>query len=65
MKKILQGPFRMDYQWWAPIELIRRFLLVVFIIIDPGNLVSIEKKYRYTQTYVFSCYMYVYVYLAT
>ena len=48
MKIILQDPFGMGYQWWAPIELIRRFLLIVFIIIDPGNLVSIEKAiYRY------------------
>ena len=45
MKIILQDPFGMGYQWWAPIELIRRFLLIVFIIIDPGNLVSIEKQF--------------------
>ena len=40
MKKILQYPFTKDCQWWAPIELITRLLLIIFIIVDVGNLVS-------------------------
>ena len=60
MKRILQDPFRIGYQWWAPIELIRRSLLIVFIVIDPGNLVSIEKQL--VSTYSDYSYLYTYVY---
>ena len=40
MKKILQYPFTKDCQWWAAVELITRLLLIIFIIVDVGNLVS-------------------------
>ena len=40
MKKILQYPFTKDCQWWAAVELITRLLLIVFITVDVGNLVS-------------------------
>ena len=65
MKNILQHPFSMDCQWWAPIELIRRFLIIVFIIIDPGNLVSIEEKVICRHTHVAATCMYMYTYVAT
>ena len=46
MKKILQDPYTKDRQWWAPIELITRLLLIIFIIVDVGNLVSGPELYK-------------------
>jgi len=40
MQRILREPFSDYCQWWAPVELIRRTLFIIFIVIDPGNLVS-------------------------
>ena len=64
MTKILQEPFTQDCQWWAPIELIKRLLLIVFIIFDAGNLVSYwnyEILSPLTHTYVvyFNTYTYL------
>ena len=42
INRILQDQFGSNHHWWPPIELIRRFLLIIFIVIDPGNLVSIQ-----------------------
>ena len=54
IKRILQDPFRKVCHWWAPIELIRRFLFIIFITIDPGNLVSLT-TYVPTVLCLFSC----------
>ena len=41
MAKLLKAPYAEDHSWWAPVELLRRILFIIFIIILPGNLVSI------------------------
>ena len=61
MKKILQYPFTKDCQWWAPIELITRLLLIIFIMVDIGNLVSecSSISYEYYQEY-YVCKYYIF-----
>ena len=39
--KVLTSPYAADYYWWTPVELLRRLLFILCIIILPGNLVSI------------------------
>ena len=39
-QKTLLDAYKEDCKWFLPIELIRRILLVIFIIIEPRNLVS-------------------------
>ena len=41
MSNILKAPFTDNLYWWAPIDLLRRPLFVMLIVISPGNLVSI------------------------
>ena len=58
MNKIFQYPFTKDCQWWAPVELITRLLLIVFIIVDIGNLVSVlQYLSRVAITYVNIMYL--------
>ena len=40
MQRILQDHYKDHCKWFAPVELVRRLLLPIFIVIDPGNLVS-------------------------
>ncbi|XP_065904297.1 uncharacterized protein [Dysidea avara] len=41
VQRILREPFSDHCQWWAPVDLIRRTLFIIFIVIDPGNLVPV------------------------
>ena len=38
-EKLLHKPFCDQYKWWAPTELIRRLLVIIFITAFPRNLV--------------------------
>jgi len=61
MQRILQEPFGDHCQWWAPVELVRRTLFIIFIAIDPGNLVCIYSfvcTYINSYTTVVNSYMY-------
>ena len=40
MQRTLQDVYTDDGKWFVPFDLIRRYLLIIFIVIDPGNLVS-------------------------
>ena len=40
MQRALQDLHADQNKWFALIELVRRLLLPIFIVIDPGNLVS-------------------------
>ena len=40
MQRILQNDYADNCKCFAPVELVRRLLLPIFIVIDPGNLVS-------------------------
>lgn len=40
MARVLYVPYTNQCCWWAPVELIRRGLFIVLLIIVPGNLVS-------------------------
>jgi len=41
MAKLLKAPFADGHSLWVGVELLKRILFVIFIIILPGNLVSI------------------------
>ncbi|XP_065898154.1 uncharacterized protein [Dysidea avara] len=43
MAKLLKAPYAEDHSWWAPVELLRRilFIIFIFIIILPGNLAPV------------------------
>ena len=41
LAKVLTYPYVIDYYWWTPVELLRRLLFILCVIILPGNLVSI------------------------
>ena len=45
MQRALQDPYTDNSKWFASVELVRRLLLAVFIVIDPGNLVRKLSKY--------------------
>ena len=38
--KALAYPYAVDYYLWAPIELLRRSLFIICVVLSPGNLVS-------------------------
>ena len=40
IQRTLQDAYKDDSKWFAPVELIRRLLIVIFIVIAPGSLVS-------------------------
>ena len=58
MQKTLQDPYTANCKWFAPVELVRRLLLPIFIVIDPGNLVrklSVESiKHYHIRTIAYS-----------
>ena len=60
IKRTLEYPFKEDYHWWASVELLRQSLSIVFIIIDPGNLVSSYMHYNWPHAcmHVYIC-MYI------
>ena len=39
LEKLLHEPYDNQYKWWAPTELIRRLLVIIFITAFPRNLV--------------------------
>jgi len=41
MARLLKVPFTEDHRWWATVELLKRIIFVILIIVLPGNLVSI------------------------
>lgn len=45
MQRVLQDLHADQYKWFALIELVRRLLLPISIVIDPGNLVSKLSNY--------------------
>ena len=44
LAKVLTHSYATDYYWWTSVELLRRLLFIVCVIILPGNLVSINKN---------------------
>ena len=40
MSDVLRAPFIDNHYWWAPVDLLRRLLLVTLIVASPGNPVS-------------------------
>ena len=39
MMKILTTPFAVEYNWWAPVDLLQRLLFIIVLVISLGNLV--------------------------
>ena len=52
MQRALQDLYADQNKWFALIELVRRLLLPIFIVIDPGNLVSKPSIYLYCYTII-------------
>ena len=40
MQRILRDDYKDHCKWFAPVELVRRLLLMILLTVDPGNLVS-------------------------
>ena len=40
VQDVLSKSFSDECYWWAPVELLRRLLVIVSIVVAPGNLVS-------------------------
>ena len=57
MTAILRDPYTSQCCWWAPAELLRRFLFILLINIIPGNLVS--KYVCSIQCYTYLLVLYV------
>ena len=43
MSKILRAPFVDKLYWWTPVDLLRRLLFVILVVIFPGNPVSVYR----------------------
>ena len=40
MQRILLDDYKDHCKWFSPVELVRRLLLLILLMVDPGNLVS-------------------------
>ena len=44
MAQILHKPYTDQYNWWAPVELVRRSVFIIAITAAPGNLVRFNQN---------------------